>query len=97
MAKNKNTAEVVEAVAWKDEAFKAFCKHAKKNKVFTTEEVRAKNANLPKPSDPRAWGGIALRAKREGIVKHVGWISAIDPVVHGNVVSLWQSTTVKKK
>lgn len=76
---------------WKEEAFYAFKRYAIKHPYFTTEEVRAANPDIPPPPDDRAWGSIALRAKREGIVVGYGWVRANSRTVHGMVVTKWRS------
>lgn len=76
---------------WKEEAFEAFKQYARTNEEFTTEDVRRANSELSAPPDDRAWGHIALRAKREGIVKAAGWVRANSRTVHGMVVTKWRS------
>jgi hypothetical protein len=75
---------------WKEAAFAAFCRHAERHQTFTTEDVRDANPGLGQPPDLRAWGQVALRAKREKIVKSKGWVSAKAMNVHGNAVTLWE-------
>ena len=77
---------------WKAAAFYAFKRHAMKHLHFTTEEVRAANPDIPPPPDDRAWGSIALKAKREKIVIGSGWVRANSRTVHGMVVTKWYST-----
>jgi hypothetical protein len=76
---------------WKAIALEAFRLHAKKHQKFTTEEVRAAFPDLPSPPDMRAWGQVALLARREGYVIGSGWIRAESRKVHGMVVTHWQS------
>lgn len=80
---------------WKEEAFYAFKQYAMTHSHFTTEEVRAANPDMPPPPDDRAWGSIALRAKREGVVVGSGWVRANSRTVHGMVVTMWQSMILK--
>lgn len=77
---------------WKAAAYLAFKLHAMRHLHFTTEEVRAANPDLPPPPDDRAWGSIALKAKREKIVIGSGWVRANSRTVHGMVVTKWYST-----
>jgi hypothetical protein len=79
---------------WKDLAFQAFRDYAKTHHVFTTEQVRQANPDLPAPPDPRAWGSVALRAKRAGVVNVESWVRADSRKVHGMVVTLWRSNLV---
>jgi hypothetical protein len=76
---------------WKAEAYTAFREHAIKHPLFTTEEVRKANTNMPLPPDDRAWGSIALQAKRDNIVVADSWVRATSRSVHGMVVTKWRS------
>lgn len=80
---------------WKEAAFYAFKRHATKHSHFTTEDVRAANPDLPPPPDDRAWGSIALRAGREGMVVGSGWVRSSNRSAHGRVVTMWQSMIIK--
>jgi len=77
--------------AWKESAYQAFVAHAKKHKLFTTDEVRAARPDLPDPPDRRAWGHIAMRAKRLGVVETARLIHSKNSVVHGAVVTQWRA------
>lgn len=77
---------------WKEAAFEAFVAHARTHKFFTTEEVRQNNPDLPSPPDTRAWGAVARRAVKDGVVKSAGWTRAKSMTVHGMVVTRWEST-----
>jgi len=60
---------------WVAQAYAAFLAFAKIDpaRKFTTEDVRnAAKDTVPPAPDDRAWGAIAQRAKRAGIVKAVG-------------------------
>lgn len=76
---------------WKEAAFAAFVDHARAHKFFTTEEVRQSNPDLPPPPDTRAWGVIARRAAKDGVVVSAGWTRAKSMTVHGMVVTRWES------
>jgi hypothetical protein len=75
---------------WKDRAYAAFVSFSRSHKQFTTEDVRDAS-NVGEPPDLRAWGSVALRAKRKGIVRAAGWVSAKALNVHGNAVTLWET------
>lgn len=76
---------------WKERAYAAFVDYANSHDAFTTEEVRQSAVGLGSPPDDRAWGQVALRAKREGVVKSVGWVRANSKSVHGMVVTQWKA------
>jgi hypothetical protein len=83
--------------AWKAEAYAAFRRHAIHNQFFMTEEVRRANEDMPHPPDTRAWGAVALQAKRDGVVVADGWTRANSRSVHGMVVTKWRSTIYRGK
>jgi hypothetical protein len=76
---------------WQRMAYEAFLAYAKTHKHFTTEEVREANLDLPPPPDKRAWGQIALLAKRNQKVIGASFTRAKSRTVHGMVVTLWAS------
>jgi len=82
---------------WKRIALEAFVKHAKQHNFFVTEDVRNANPNLPHPPDQRAWGQVALAAKRTGIVSGQSFTRAKSKTVHGMVVTMWKSNICANK
>ena len=76
---------------WKEIAFNAFRRHAEKHWEFLTEDVRRANPDLPPPPDTRAWGQVALRAKREGIVRALGYAQTSSKTAHGCPATKWES------
>lgn len=84
------------APGWQQQAFDALSLFAAARKQqgvtnLTSEAVRvyAEARGLPAPPDKRAWGAVMMRGKREGLLVKAGWITAEDPKVHANPVSLW--------
>lgn len=79
---------------WKEQAYQALVDYATTHPTFTIEQLRQSlNGRLADPPSLRAWGGIAQRARRAGIVEHFGWTEAEDPAVHCNVIRVWKSRT----
>jgi len=76
---------------WQDEAYEAFRQFALRNELFTTETVRLAFPDMDAPPDSRAWGAVALRAKRNNVVVADGWVRAESRTVHGMVVTAWRS------
>lgn len=78
---------------WTDVAFAYFCAYARHHAEFITESARkyAEDSGLPAPPDKRAWGHVATRACRAGVVRAGGFAKAVDPKVHCNVKTLWVS------
>jgi hypothetical protein len=76
---------------WVQKAYDAFVAYARFNgpsRQFTTEDVRNGVAGVPEAPDARAWGSIAMRCKREGIVVSVGY-KAVESS-NGSPKTLWQ-------
>jgi hypothetical protein len=76
---------------WQNEAYEAFRQFALRNEFFTTETVRAAFPDMDAPPDTRAWGAVALRAKKNNVVEAKGWVRAESRSVHGMVVTSWRS------
>jgi hypothetical protein len=76
---------------WKQEAYLAFVTYATTHKFFTVEQVRKDLSHVSTPPDKRAWGVIALQAKKHNIVKNAGWTRSLEKNKHGIPVALWQS------
>lgn len=74
---------------WKAAAYQAFVDHARRHKYFTTEDVRAAMKGKCQPKEMRAWGHIAMTAKRNGIVKNADLVRGKQ--THGRFVTLWHS------
>lgn len=74
---------------WIDRAYAAFVAYAKRGQPFTTEDVRNANPDLPAPPDPRAWGQVALRAKKRKLVAPGEMVRAKNRGVHGQMVRQW--------
>lgn len=76
---------------WRTLAIDAFRRHARNNRFFTTEQVRAANKGLPEPPDKRAWGSIPRAAVSEGLIQRHSWARADSKSVHGMIVTQWES------
>lgn len=83
-----------ESPTWSERAFRFVRAFATMNNNLTSEGVRqyAERCGLPKPPDGRAWGAVMIRAVRAGIIAKIGYTTALDPKVHCNPVTLWQSS-----
>lgn len=73
--------------SWKTAAYEGFKSFAKAHPQFTTEQARA---SVPGQAyiNAKAWGAIALRARREGVTQAIGNVK-----VQGGrmIATLWQS------
>lgn len=58
---------------------------------FKVEAFREWGKNvIPSPPSLRAFGPIVSRAKKEGLIKHVGYTQVENPKAHRATSSLWQ-------
>lgn len=81
---------------WVDSAYAAFVAFARAypDRKFTTEDVRLAAKGVPEAPDPRAWGAVAQRVKREGVVIPCGWRPVESS--NGSPKTVWQLNPVKK-
>jgi hypothetical protein len=77
---------------WQAAAYQAYVEHARRHKYFTTEDVRRDAKNVPKPTDPRAWGHIAKSAQKNGIIVYFEIMPSKSATTHGRYINIWQST-----
>jgi hypothetical protein len=76
---------------WKKIAYDAFVDYAKHHETFTVEQIISESSYLPDPPDKRAWGIIAIKAKKNNIVENAGWTRSLNKSKHGIPVALWKS------
>jgi hypothetical protein len=74
---------------WKAAAYQAFVDYARRHKYFTTEDVRASMNGKHQPREMRAWGHIAVMARRNGIVSNADLVRGKHS--QGRFVTLWHS------
>lgn len=95
----KRAADHADAVApdWTDNAFRIFCHYGKqraqKGFLFSTEEARTyaeKWWTLPPPPDRRAWGAVAVRARRAGLIQRAGFDCSKSANCHGGYIAVWR-------
>lgn len=79
---------------WSDIAYGYLHDFACTAESFTSEDVRTAayaTEAVPTPPNERAWGGVFMRAARNGVLLRDGYDTARDPKVHCNVVTRWKS------
>lgn len=81
---------------WSNKAFNVFCdyvRHYSAGKQFQSEDVRqwAYNSKKiePAPSE-RAWGSVAQKVARQGLIRKIGHASVSNPKAHSAFATLWQ-------
>lgn len=82
---------------WSEEAYrflKNFIEASKQSRVYTfmTEQARKESAyfNIKEPPSCRAWGGIVLRAAKEGLIRKVGFGKVTNPKAHCTPATVWE-------
>lgn len=80
---------------WSELALQAFRDHAAVHAQFSTEDVIAAAVKLPPAPDKRAWGQIAMKARRLGICakSHIGTSKL--PHAHARWITIWASNIVR--
>lgn len=60
--------------------------------TFMIEDVRAyaEARGLSPPPDPRAWGAVALQAKRDGLITRAGFSSTTRGPAHTHPRNVWR-------
>jgi hypothetical protein len=80
--------------AWGERAYallRAFIARYPKDTVFMIEDVRAfAKAQIEEPPDRRAWGAVAVRARRAGLIEKFGYQTHKDPVRHMGASMSWR-------
>ena len=59
---------------------------------FQTEDVRrwAYKRGLENPPSERAWGSVVSSAKKEGLIRFVGYESVENPLAHMTPAAVWE-------
>jgi len=76
---------------WSDKAF-YFLKWfvTRQHIEFMAEDVREASKNfVAEPPSKRAWGGVIVRAKKQGIIKSVGFRKVSNAKAHSAFATLW--------
>ena len=79
---------------WNRMAYEAFVRYAHASKEpFMTEEVRwyAEALGVPEPPDNRAWGAVAMKARRAGLIVSLGYAPQQSVNAHKAPKTLWKS------
>ena len=79
---------------WNKMAFEAFARYVMDVKhPFMTEDVRcyAEALGMPEPPDKRAWGSVAMKAKRSGLVVSMGYAPQQSVNAHKAPKTLWKA------
>lgn len=75
---------------WSEKAFNFLVSFSSRVKTFMIEDVReASKGFVPEPPNNRVWGGITVRAKKEGIIKRIGYGQVKNANAHMANAAVW--------
>ena len=78
--------------SWSDIAFTFLRSYMINHRMFMIEEVReASKGIVPEPPSTRAWGGIVVKAVKQGLITRVGFKNVKNAKAHCTPASLWMS------
>lgn len=76
---------------WADKAYEVLLKYMETNTQFMTEDVRKfSESTLEIPPSTRAWGGIVVKACKEGLIERIGFQSVKNPRAHMTPATIWK-------
>jgi len=75
---------------WGSLAYSFLLQYIKENDKFMAEDVRAASEGIvPEPPSKRAWGAIFVMAKKNKIIKSIGFGNVKNPKAHRTPATLW--------
>lgn len=76
---------------WSDIAYGFLLGYARSHSEFMIEDMRMASVGLvPEPPSNRAWGGIAVRAAKNNIIKRKGFQNVKNVKAHRTPATLWE-------
>jgi hypothetical protein len=76
---------------WSELAYLFLLQNIKTGDRFMVEEIRVKGIGIvPEPPSNRAWGGIILRAIKEGVIVNDGYGKVKNPSAHCTPAAIWR-------
>lgn len=76
---------------WRDPAERALTWWAETSQPFTVDDLR--DLGVPEPDHPARWGALFSAARKQDLVRPVGYTVSRRPQRHGSVVRVWVGTT----
>lgn len=75
---------------WSEIAYRFLTDYIRTRSEFMVEEIRqASEGTVPEPPSRRAWGGIVVRAAKNGVIKRCGFRNVTNPKAHSTPATLW--------
>ena len=76
---------------WSDIAYGFLLGYANSHKTFMIEDIRAASTGVvPVPPSNRAWGGVAVRAAKNGVIRRRGFQNVKNVKAHKTPATLWE-------
>lgn len=77
---------------WSDIAYNFFLNYIQNHSEFMIEDVRVASVGfIPEPPSNRAWGGIAIRAAKNGTITRIGFRNVNNVNAHCTPATVWQT------
>jgi len=66
------------------------------DREFLAEDIRySSEGHVPLPSNPRAWGSVVRKAKRDGVIVATGYAEVTNKKAHATPATLWAKAPKK--
>lgn len=79
---------------WGEHAYHFLLGYVKTNETFMAEDVRvASEGIVPEPPSKRAWGAIFVMAKKNELIRSIGFGNVKNPKAHRTPATLWAVNT----
>lgn len=76
---------------WTERAYLYLKFYIQTHREFMTEELReASYGIIPLPPSARAWGGVVLRAAKDGLIYNAGYRKVKNEKAHCTPATLWK-------
>jgi hypothetical protein len=77
---------------WSEKAYNCLLRFIQWNDEFMTEDLREfASLSLPEPPSNRAWGGIIVRAVKNGLIERKGFKNVKNAKAHCTPATLWKT------
>ena len=82
---------------WGKCAYSFLLQYIKTNNTFMAEDVRvASKGIVSEPPSKRAWGAIFVMAKKNKLIKPIGFRNVKNPKAHRTPATLWEVNLMEK-
>ena len=79
------------SISWGESAYSFLRQYIKSNNQFMAEDVRvASKGVVEDPPSKRAWGAIFVMAKKNELIRSIGYGRVKNPKAHRTPATLWE-------